>query len=66
VLNSFAKQSRNTLFINPGVIFKGESLGSYANISIYCPKNTNDLEIIKRIKVEITKLNKIEKMVEDS
>jgi len=54
------------LFINPGVIFKGESLGSYASISIYCPKNTKDLEIIKRIKVEITKLNKIDKMVEDS
>ena len=65
-LNPFAKQSKNTLFVNPGFIFKGDGLGSYANISINCPQNSKDLEILKRIKVEITKLNKIEKMVEDS
>ena len=65
LLQPIAKQSKNTLFINPGFIFKGENLGSYASLSIYCPNNNNDLDILKRIKSDIVKLYKVEKMIED-
>lgn len=62
LLQTFAKPTKTTLFINPGMIFKGDSLGSYASINIYRPTNQNDLEIMKRVKVELTKLTKIERM----
>ena len=65
LLQPIAKQSKNTLFINPGFIFKGDNLGSYASLNIHCPNNNNELDILKRIKSDLVKLNKVDKMIED-
>ena len=46
VMNTFAKKINGTLFINPGHIYKGSSLGSIAKIGIY-PTNVKYFILFK-------------------
>ena len=53
-LISFAKKIYNTMFINPGNLFKGKNLGSFLRITTFPPTKT--LDILKRVKIDIIKV----------
>lgn len=55
-LVNFSKKIYNTLFINPGSLFKGKAIGSFLRITTFPPTRT--LEILKRIKIDVIKVKK--------
>lgn len=59
VMNTMAKRFCNTLFVNPGMMYKGFSLGSFAKITIYPPDSKRGTNIIDRIKVDMCKIKEI-------
>ena len=55
-LVNFSKNIYNTMFINPGSLFKGKAIWSFLRITIFPPTRT--LEILKRIKIDVIKVKK--------
>ena len=55
-LVNFSKKIYNTMFINPGSLFKGKAIGSFLRITTFPPTRT--LEILKRIKIDVIKVKK--------
>ena len=55
-LINFSKKIYNTMFINPGSLFKGKAIGSFLRITTFPPTKT--LEILKRVKIDVIKVKK--------